>query len=91
MQKSMILELIKNGANYADRQQLFGIKEYWESSTDFNIIIDELCKDLSDDEKRKTLSKIFDALAGMEIVATDEFFKKGFKLGLKLGAQNLLD
>ena len=91
MQKSIILELVNNGTDFKDRQELFENKEYWQSNTDFNIIIDELCEDLSDDEREKTLEKIFNVLGALEGVVADEYFKKGFKLGLMLAAQNFLD
>lgn len=91
MQKSIILELVDNWANYTDRSELFEIEEYWKGSNDFNIIIDELCKDLSDEERQKILGKIFEAMGSMERVAIERYFEKGFKLGLTLGVQNVLN
>ena len=91
MQKSIILELVNNGTSYADRSELVNSEKYFKSSIRFYNAIEELCKNLTDDEKQKALDKIMDALGDIESAVTDEYFKKGFKLGLTLGAQNFLD
>lgn len=91
MQKSMILELVNNGTRYADKAELFNNEKYFESSRQFYNIVDKICKDLSEDEKQEAVDEILDALGDIESIATDEYFKKGFKLGLIIGAQNFLD
>lgn len=91
MKNSIILELVNSGTCFTDKAELFNNEEYFKSSLRFYSIIDEFCKNLSEDEKREALDKLIDALGDIESVATDEYFKKGFKLGLTLGAQNFLD
>ena len=91
MKNSIILELVNKGASHKSESEGYNNEKYFKSSMRFYNIIDELCKDLSEDKKQKALDKIFDALGDIEGVAADESFKKGFKLGLTLGAQNFLD
>ena len=91
MQKSIILELVNKGTNHKNKTELHNSEKYFKSSIRFYNIIDGFIKDLSEDEKRKALDKIFDVLGDIEDAAADESFKKGFKLGLTLGAQNFLD
>ncbi|MDE7167474.1 MAG: hypothetical protein K2O28_01335 [Clostridia bacterium] len=90
MQKSIILELVNNGTGHKNKPELYNNEKYFKSSIRFYNIIDEFIKDLSEDEKQKALDKIFDALGDIEGAAADESFKKGFKLGLMLAAQNFL-
>ncbi len=91
MEKSIILSLVFDGRCYGDKICLFDNKEYSKNSNEFFGICEKLCKNLPDGEKRDTLNKISEALCAMECIASDEFFKEGFKLGLTLGAQNFLD
>lgn len=91
MKKSMILELVLNGGFNGEDIKLESNEEYRKNSDELYKICEELCKDMPEEEKRDILNKIFYAQCGAESVAAEEHFKKGFKLGLIIGAQNFLD
>ncbi len=91
MNKSMILELAHNAYYCSEKLRLNNNKEYQKNYSALFEIFEELCKDMPDEEKREISNKIFDAHCGAEVIAADENFKEGFKLGLIIGAQNFLD
>lgn len=91
MDKSIILDLVFDGRCYGDKICLFENNEYSKNNHELFGICEKLCKDLPNEEKHKILNDISDALCAMEGIAADEYFKAGFKLGLKLGAQNFLE
>ena len=91
MKNSMILELAYSNYYCSDKIKLYDNKEYQKNYNALFEICEELCKDMSDKEKREISNKVFDAHCGAEVVAADEHFKEGFKLGLIIGAQNFLE
>ena len=91
MDNSIILELIEESGYFMDNVHAEKQLEYRKCSDEFEKILQKLCANMSDDERRNVLDKIFDAESGMQSVYADEYFKAGFKLGLTLAAQNFLD
>lgn len=91
MDKSMIRELAFNSIDYLEKIKVMEIPEYKENSDKFDEICDKLCEGMSEDEKHKILWDLSIAIGCMETVYAEEFFKAGFKVGLTIGVQNLLD
>ena len=91
MEKSIILDLVFDGRCYGDNIVPARNEEYRKNSDEFEKILGKLLKDLPEEEKKKIEWDLSVAHSGMASVAADEFFKAGFKLGLKLAAQNFLD
>lgn len=91
MEKSIILNLVFDGRCYGDEIEPLKQEEYRKNSDEFEKILEKLLKDLPAEEKKKIEWDLSVAHSGMASVAADEYFKAGFKLGLKLGAQNFLD
>lgn len=90
MGTDIILELAGNATCYFETVHAENKPEYIKCADEFEEILNKLCENLSEDEKREILWKLSLAQGGMESVYADEFFKAGFKLGLTLAAQNLL-
>lgn len=91
MDKSMILELTKGGNCYTDKILMTENAEYNKCSDEVHEMLVELCKNMTEEEKRKTIWKFELAQGGLEATTADEYFKEGFKLGMILAAQNLLE
>ena len=91
MDKSIILNLVFDGRCYGDDIAPSKNEEYRKNSDEFEKILEKILKDLPEEEKKKIEWDLSVAHSGMASVAADEFFKAGFKLGLKIGAQNFLD
>lgn len=91
MDKSIILELAGSGICYLDKIHMHGDEEYDECYDEFEKIIDKLCEGLPKEERRDIENRLFMAQGGMEARTADEYFKEGFKLALRLAAQNLID
>lgn len=87
----MIWEIVFNSDCYGDNIVLEENEEYRKNNDELYGICEKLCKDMPEEEKRDILNKIFFAQCGAECVASEEYFKEGFKLGLILGAQNFLE
>lgn len=90
MAKSIIHKLA-NEAGYLDDIVMYNKKEYAKLSKDFEDIINKLCEGMTDEEKYKIIFDFDMARCGMEALTADEHFKRGFKLGLLIGAQNFLE
>ena len=91
MHKSLIVDLVFDGRCYRDGIKLLEDKEYQKNDKAFWEIWEKLVKDLPEEERKKLDWDIFLALGGIEAAIEELFFNEGFKLGLKIGAQNLID
>ncbi|MDE7167371.1 MAG: hypothetical protein K2O28_00820 [Clostridia bacterium] len=91
MDKSIILSLVFDGRCYGDNIVPSKNEEYRKNSDEFEKLLEKLLKGLPEEEKKKIEWDLSVAHSGMASVAADEFFKAGFKLGLKIGAQNFLE
>lgn len=90
MDKSMILDLAFDGTCYRDGIKIVENEEYKKRNEEYYNIIENLCKHLPEEEKKKIDWDLFLALGGIESIIEEVFFKEGFKLGLIIGAQNFL-
>lgn len=91
MNKSIILDLVFDGRAYGDNITMKHNEDYCKCNDDFYKMIEELCKDMPEEQKQKLLFDLSMAQSGLEANTADEYFKQGFKLGLIIAAQNLLD
>jgi len=91
MDNSLILELIFDGNSFWEKIGVSKNEEYRKSYDALNEIIEKLTKDLPKEERQEIAWDAFLAMGGIESTTADEYFKEGFRLGLKLAAQNLLD
>lgn len=91
MEKSMIIDLAFDGTCYKDDIKLLDDEEYKKNDKVFWEICEKLLKGLPEEEQKKIDWDLFLALGGIESAIERLFFKEGFKLGLKIGAQNFLD
>jgi len=91
MNKSMILELVSSGKCYMERINVLQNVDYKKSLGEVDELLDKLCEGMTEQEKHDALLKFESAQGGLEATTADEYFKEGFKLGLKLAAQNFLD
>ncbi len=91
MENSIILKLVFDGDMYGDKISMWENKEYIKCHQDFENMIENLCKDLPEEQKKKLLWDLSMAQGGLEAATADEYFKQGFKLGLTLAAQTFLD
>ena len=66
-------------------------EEYKKNDKTLREICEKLLKDLPKEENKKISWDLFLALGGIESAIQELYFKEGFKLGLKMGAQNFLD
>lgn len=91
MEKSLILELAFSGNCYADNVKISENAEYRKNNDEWYELCEELCKNMTEEETRQAMNRIFFAHCGVESVVAEEYFKEGFKFGLKMGAQNFSD
>lgn len=91
MAKSIIMELADGSTCYTDKIRVSDNEEYDKWQTEYNKNFEKLCALLPEDEKRKVLQDLDVAQGSILCVYAEEYFKAGFKLGLSLAAQNLLD
>ena len=91
MEKSLILELIKNGKSYLNSVNMFENGDYKKSVDEIDDMFERFCNGMTEQEKSEMIMKFTSAQGGLEVAVADEYFKEGFKLGLILGAQNFLD
>ncbi len=91
MDNSLILKLVFDGNCYWEKIGVSKNEEYRKNYDALNEIIEKLTKDLPEKEKKKIAWDAFLAMGGIESTTADEYFKEGFKLGLQLAVQNLLD
>ncbi len=91
MEKSLIVYLAFDGDCYRDNIKLLENEEYKKNDKIFWEICEKLLKDLPKEERKQLDYDLFLARGGIESAIEELFFKEGFKLGLKIGAQNFLD
>lgn len=91
MEKSLIVDLAFDGGSYGDNIKLLDDEEYKKNDKVFREICEKLLKDLPEEENKKISWDLFLALGGIESAIQELYFNEGFKLGLKMGAQNFLE
>ena len=91
MENSIIIDLAFDGDSYRDNIKLLEDEEYKKNDKIFWEICEKLLMNLPQEERKKIDYDLFLALGGIESAIEEIFFKEGFKLGLKIGAQNFLD
>ena len=88
MAESIILKLALD-SNYLD--SIPENEEYRKFSDEFYKLCDKLCEGMSEKEKYNTIWNLDMAQSGMEASMSEQYFKAGFKLGLKIAMQSLID
>lgn len=78
-------------SGYLADMRLQEIKEYNDLVNKFEELVSEVCSGMTKEQQHEMLLKIEDVYLGMESLGHTEYFKRGFKLGLTIGAQNFLD
>ncbi len=91
MENSIIIDLAFDGGSYGENIKLLEDEEYKKNDKIIREICEKLLKDLPEEENKKISWDLFLALGGIESAIQELYFKEGFKLGLKIGAQNFLD
>lgn len=91
MKDSLILGLIMDGYEDYYHINLFKNTNYSNNTAKIEKMFEELCKGMSEEEKLKIMRDYDEARNEIETVTSEEYFKKGFKLGLIMGVQNFLD
>ena len=90
MNKSIILELVTGGKNYFDSVNLTENEEYRKCFEEMHNLLEKFCEKISGKDKDEIMWKFDSAQGGLEEFTAEEYFKRGFKLGLILAAQNFL-
>ena len=91
MDKSIIRELVFSGKCYADKINLNDNETYTKSCEELEQKLKKLCESMPKDEKFNTMWDISSLQADIEIAASEKHFIEGFKLGMRIAAQCLLD
>ncbi|MDE6355713.1 MAG: hypothetical protein K2L67_00505 [Clostridia bacterium] len=91
MKSSMILELAASEECYMEKINISENTEYFKCFSKLREMFEKFCKNMTEEEKNETLWQLETAVGGLEEVITNEYFKHGFKLGLIIAAQNLLE
>lgn len=78
-------------SGYLADMRMHEIKEYNGLRGKFEELVSEVCSGMTEEQQHEILLKFEDVYLGMETISNTEYFKRGFKLGLTIGAQNFLD
>ena len=90
MDKSFILELVTDSC-YIDRINMHGNEKYKKYFNEFNDLIENLGKDMPEEEKFDMLNNLTATQGGLEAAYGDKHFIEGFKLGLRIAVETFLE
>ena len=91
MDKSIIRELVFSGKCYADKINMSDNETYTKSCEELEQKLKKLCEGMSKTEKYNTMWDFSSLQADIEIVTSEDYFIEGFKLGMRIAVQSLLD
>lgn len=91
MDKSIIRELIFSGKCYAEKIEKKESETHTKLYDELEKKFTKLCEGMTKEEKHKTLWDIDTLQAELVNTVSETYFQEGFKLGMKLAAQSLLD
>lgn len=91
MKNEMILDLVFSGKCYAEKIERKESETHTKLYDELEKIFTKLCEGMSKEEKHKTLWEIDTLQAELVNTVSETYFQEGFKLGMKIAAQSLLD
>ena len=91
MDKSIIRELVFSGKCYAEKIERKERKAHGKYYDELEKKFAKLCEGMSKEEQHKTLWDIDMLQAELVNTVSETYFKEGFKLGLRIAIQTLLD
>lgn len=91
MDKSVICDLVFSGKCYAEKIETKESEANTKCYEELEKKLEKLCEGMTKEEKEKTLWDIDMLQADIASTISKMYFQEGFKLGMKIAAQSLLD